>query len=244
MFRILATCLLLLSSLVHAGDKVGSYQAALDKMQAQKEESTGASPLTDKDRATMKSFNAYLAKTMPNPGIQVGEKAPNFSLKSAFGKTVSLADELKKGPVILIFYRGSWCPYCNLHLNVLKQAQPKFDKYNAQIIAITPQMPDRSAKQIEKDGYPFEVLSDSDSQVMKDYQLYFELSDELLAVYKKFNLNLEKYNGIGRNVLPVPGGFVIDSDGTVIAMEAQTDYKSRIEPKAILTALAQNKNRL
>ena len=235
MFRVFTTCFLLLSSMAYGADEgVKSYQAALDKMQAQKSESTAPSPLTDKDMATMKDFNAYLAKTMPNPGIAVGEKAPNFSLKNAFGKTVTLASELKKGPVILIFYRGSWCPYCNLHLHVLNQAQDKFDKYNAQIIAVTPQSPDRSATQIKKDGYPFEVLSDSDSQVMKDYKLYFQLSAELVEVYKKFNLNLEQYNGVGRNELPVPGGFVIDTDGTVIAMEAQTDYKSRIEPKTIL----------
>ncbi|MFT4928796.1 MAG: peroxiredoxin [Phenylobacterium sp.] len=232
-----ATLLLLFSSFIYATEAVPTYQAAMDEMAAKWKKSDKPSPLTDEDRATMKSFNAYLAKTMPNPGIQVGQKAPNFTLKNAFGHTITLADELKKGPVVLVFYRGSWCPYCNLHLHVLQKAKPEFEKYGAQIIAVTPQTPDRSAAQIKKDGYPFEVLSDSDSQVMKDYQLFFKLSDDLMAIYKKFDINLEAYNGQGRNVLPVPGGFVIDSSGTVVAMEAQTDYKSRIEPATIIAAL-------
>lgn len=241
MSRLLLATLLLLSPLTYASQNTAgqssSYQAAVDKMQAEREKSDKPSPLTDKDRATMKDFNAYLAKNMPNPGIRVGQKAPNFSLKNAFGKTVTLNEELKKGPVVLVFYRGSWCPYCNLHLHALKKAQPDFDKYGAQIIAVSPQTPDRSAAQIKKDGYPFEVLSDSNSTVMKDYKLYFELSSDLTEVYQKFNLNLEDYNGKDRNVLPVPGGFVIASDGTVTAMQAQTDYKTRMEPTMILSAL-------
>ena len=246
MSRLLLTTLLLLSSPLFSlqaaeqGSSTAesdSYQAGFDKMQAQREKSTSPSPLTEQDRATMKNFNAYLAKNMPSPGIQAGQKAPDFSLKNAFGETVTLSKELKKGPVVLIFYRGSWCPYCNLHLHVLKKAQPDFDKFGAQLIAVSPQTPDRSAAQIKKEGYPFEVLSDDNSQVMKDYQLYFELSKDLQAVYQKFNLDLEQYNGKDRHVLPVPGGFVIGSDGTINAMQAQTDYKSRMEPKAILAAL-------
>lgn len=250
MSRLLLTTLLLLSSLLFSLEAAaqetslpkitpekGSYQAGFEKLQAQRKKMAKPSPLTEQDRATMKDFNAYLAKNMPSPGIQAGQKAPDFSLKNAFGDTVTLSKELKKGPVVLIFYRGSWCPYCNLHLHVLKKAQPEFDKFGAQLIAISPQTPDRSAAQIKKEGYPFEVLSDNNSQVMKDYQLYFELGSELQAVYQKFNLNLEEYNGKDRHVLPVPGGFVIGRDGTINAMQAQTDYKSRMEPKAILAAL-------
>ena len=215
-----------------------SYEQALEEMAAKNaKKPRSPSKLTDKDQLTMKEFNQHLLDTMPAPGLAVGQKAPDFTLTNAFGKKVNLYSELKKGPVILVFYRGSWCPYCNLHLHVLNKAQPEFAKFDAQVIAVSPQMPDRSKEQIEKDGYPFEVLSDSQSDVMKDYQLFFELPQELVEVYKKFNLSLESYNGIGRNVLPVPGSFVIDKSGKVIAMQAQVDYKARMEPADILTAL-------
>jgi len=218
-----------------------NYQKALDKMAAERAKKPSKSKLTDDDHLTMEQFTAKLKKELPNPGIAVGQKVPMFTLANAFGQPISLKKELKKGPVVLVFYRGSWCPYCNLHLNVLKNAKPEFAKYNAQVIAVTPQQPDRSAEQIEKDGYPFEVLSDISSKVMKDFGLYFELSEKMQAIYQKFNLDLESYNGSGRNVLPIPGSFVIDQTGTVVAMQAQVDYKARMEPADILLALEQLK---
>lgn len=214
-----------------------SYEKALNDMESKRASSSGPSKLTEQDHVTMKAFKQHLLETMPAPGVAVGKQAPDFTLTNAFGKKINLYQELKKGPVVLVFYRGSWCPYCNLHLHVLNKAQPQFDQYKAQVIAVTPQKPDRSKSQIEKDGYPFEVLSDTQSNVMKDYQLFFELSPEMVAVYEKFNLNLESYNGLGRNVLPVPGSFVIDQSGKVVAMQAQVDYKARMEPEDILDAL-------
>ena len=105
------------------------------------------------------------------------------------------------------------------------------------MIAITPQLPDKSAEQINKDGFPFKVLSDLDSKVMKAYKLYFELNDELIGIYKKHGLDIEAYNGQGRNVLPVPGTFVIDQNGIIRASYADTDYTKRVEPAEIVQAL-------
>jgi peroxiredoxin len=226
---------LLLTNITEASVPTQSYKEALADFTAASKKSKNSMAASDK--AIMKRAKAALFASMPSPGIKIGEKAPNFVLNNAFGQSVSLHDELKKGPVVLVFYRGSWCPYCNLHLHVLQKNLPEFKKYGAQLITVTPQKPDRSAEQIKKDGYLFEVLSDLDSQVMKDYKLYFELGDELLTLYDKFNIDLEGYNGKGRNVLPIPGGFVIDQSGVVRAMQAQTDYKSRIEPAAIIEAL-------
>ncbi len=133
--------------------------------------------------------------------------------------------------------KALWCPFCNIHLHVLRKHLPQFQQYGAQLITITPQTPDKSADQIKKDGLPFEVLSDLDSKVMKDYKLYFELPADLVEVYKNHGLDIEAFNGQGRNVLPVPGSFVIDQNGTVQAMQAQTDYKIRMEPATIIDAL-------
>ena len=227
--------LLVTSQLVYAVESITSYQESLT--QFLKKSKSAKSPFSEADRVVMEKASKSLAVSMPNPGIKVGEKAPDFTLSNALGKKVNLKNELNKGPVVLVFYRGAWCPFCNMHLHALQQRLPQFKKYGAQLITVTPQTPDKSAAQIKKDGYPFEVLSDLDNKAMQDFKLYFELPDDLIAVYKKHKLDIEAFNGQGRNGLPVPGSFVIDKKGVVRAMQAQTDYTVRMEPAAIVEAL-------
>jgi len=213
-----------------------SYKKSIDnKIEKMKKKK---SSWTAEEKQLMKDESEKLAKALPNPGIQVGEKAPGFSLTNSQGETVTLASELAKGPVVLVFYRGAWCPYCNMQLRALKDNLPAFEKYNAQLVTITPQTPDKSEAQFKKEGYPFEVLSDLDYQVMKDYKLYFEPPKELVKLYKKHGLDIEAFNGDGRSALPVPGTFIIDQQGIVRAMQAQTNYKIRMEPADIIKALA------
>ncbi|MDT8451998.1 MAG: peroxiredoxin-like family protein [Gammaproteobacteria bacterium] len=237
MEKLLAAILLtaLFNPSLHAESQASDYQSSYEKFMQQR--STEKSPLSEQDMAIMKKASQQLQQQLPNPGIQVGEQAPDFILSNAFGKKVELSEELKKGPVVLVFYRGAWCPFCNMYLHALQDNLPGFEQYGARLITITPQTPDKSAEQIEKDSYPFEVLSDLDNQVMQDYKLYFRIPDDLVAVYKKIGLDIESYNGEGRNELPVPGTFVIDRQGVVRAMHADTDYKKRMEPAAIIEAL-------
>ena len=212
-----------------------SYQ---DKVNSFMEKRKEAKPMFSKsDMKVMKESAKELAISIPHPGLKVGDMVPDFTLKNAFGKEVNLYTELKKGPVVLVFYRGAWCPFCNMHLHSLFSSLDEFKKYNAQLITITPQTPDKSADQIKKDGYSFEVLSDLSSSVMKDYNLYFEIPSNLVAIYKKAGLNIESFNGKDRNVLPVPGTFVIDQKGIIQAVQADTDYKKRMEPSDIVKAL-------
>ena len=194
---------------------------------------------TSDELKLMKSAINNLSKSMPNPGIQVGEQAPDFSLINAQGKHVTLYDELKKGPVVLVFYRGAWCPYCNMQLRSLRKNLPLFKKYNAQLLTVTPQTPDKSEAQFKKEGYPFEVLSDLDYEVLKGYKLYYELPENLIQLYKKHNIDIVSFNGEGRTALPVPGTFIIDNDGIVRAMVAQTDYKVRMKTSDIIYELEQ-----
>lgn len=214
---------------------VPSYKRSFDQYTEKSKQEK--SPFSSGEMSVMEKASKKLANSMPNPGIKVGQKAPDFVLKNAFGKPVSLKDKLKGGPVVLVFYRGAWCPFCNMHLHVLQESLPEFEKYGAQLITITPQTPDKSVEQFKDKGYPFEVLSDLDSKVMKAYKLYFKLPAVLVKVYKKHGLDIEAFNGKGRNVLPIPGSFVIDTDGIVRAMHADTDYKARMEPSAIIDAL-------
>ncbi|MBO1223327.1 MAG: AhpC/TSA family protein [Candidatus Scalindua sediminis] len=194
--------------------------------------------IDEKDKAIMVKAAQDLDRAMPDPGLRVGEKAPDFTLVNAFGKEVRLSEQLKKGPVILTFYRGAWCPFCNLELNVLQGSLAHFKKYNASLIAVTPQRPDKSNEQIKKAKYTFEVLSDLDDSVMKSYDLFFEVPQELHELYRnRFNFDITDYNGKGRLGLPVPGTFVISQDGVIRAVYAKTDYKKRMEPEDILEAL-------
>ncbi|MEN8132897.1 MAG: peroxiredoxin-like family protein [Pseudomonadota bacterium] len=194
--------------------------------------------LSAEDRAVMQRSAAELAKRLPEPGLKVGERAPDFTLPNAFGKPVSLSGQLAKGPVVLTFYRGAWCPYCNLELKALHNALPRIEDLGAHLIAVTPQQPDKSLEQVRKDSYPFEILSDLDSTVMRDYRLYFTVPRDLSDLYRdRFGLDLAAYNGPGRYDLPVPGTFVIDHHGIVRAAFADTDYKRRMEPTDIIAAL-------
>ena len=192
---------------------------------------------TDADRAIMKKAGAKMSEQLKNPGLKIGDKAPDFSLKDAQGNAVKLSEQVKKGPVVLVFYRGAWCPYCNLHLKVLNESLEEFKKYGAELVTITPQQPDRSVEQFKAAGYPFKVLSDLNYDVMKSYQLYFELPPELLTLYKKIDLDIEAYNGDGRNGLPVPATLIIDQQGVIRAQHAESDYSTRMEPAAIVEAL-------
>lgn len=229
--------LLSIASQVESSDPIPSYQEALDSFRAEKAKSD-APPFSAEDRRVMERAAQDLAAGMPNPGLKVGEKAPDFALPNAFGKDVRLQDLLSDGPVVLTFYRGAWCPYCNLQLKGLKQTLPHIDQQGARLVAITPQVPDKSREQVEKDGYPFEILSDLDDQVMKAYQLWFEVPPDLGEVYKtRLSLDLAEYNGEGRYVLPIPATFVIDGNGVIRAAFADVDYRKRVEPAVVLEAL-------
>lgn len=225
---------LLAFSTLSAADDIKSYQDSFDTFMQKRH----ASPAkyTQAEQKIMQDATLELEASLPNPGIHVGQKAPLFHLKNAFGKDISLEEELKKGPVILVFYRGAWCPFCNMYLHVLQENLETFKKYGAQLITVTPQTPKKSAQQIQKDGYPFEVLSDLNNRVMKEYKLYFELPQEVLDIYEEHNLGIEVKEE-QPTALPIPGSFVIDTKGVVRAMQAQTDYRVRMEPELIVDAL-------
>ena len=223
-----------------ATSEVPKYAEAVVELEKKLYGGENAIKVSDQDMAVMAKAAADLSAQMPNPGIKIGEKAPDFALNNPLGKTVTLQSILEKGPVVLTFYRGAWCPYCNLQLHQLQASLPQFKQYGASIVAVTPQKPDKTQGQFKKDGYPFEVLSDLDYEVIKSYGLFWEVSQELDELYKRdFKLDVTEYNGEGRRGLPIPGTFVIDQAGIVRAAFAETNYTKRMEPAAILAALRQ-----
>ena len=237
---VLTTSQLVVSMAQAAEAALPNYSEGVKEVEKQLYSGKDAIKVEPQDMAVMMKAAEDQAKLMPNPGLKVGAKAPDFSLKNPNGKVVKLSALLKKGPVILTFYRGAWCPYCNLQMHQLKESQAQFKKYGASIVAITPQTPDKSVDQFKKDGYPFEVLSDLDYAVIKSYNLYWEVPAELDAAYKHaFGLDVAAFNGKGRLGLPIPGTLVIDKTGVIRAAFAENDYKKRMEPADILAILQQ-----
>ena len=237
-----ATLIMLVMSLsglhVANADELPSIKQRVDQFNQERAKDTKGPVLTADEKALMSKSAESVANNLPEPGLEVGSMAPDFSLGNAYGKKINLYSQLRKGPVVLMFYRGAWCPYCNIQLHAMQESLPAFKKYNAQIIAVTPQQPDKSLEQVKKDKFPFEILSDVNDEVAKMYNLYFVVPAELHAFYKnKFKLDIEEYNGKGRTGLPVPGTFVISKSGEIIASFAEHDYMQRMEPAVILDAL-------
>lgn len=171
------------------------------------------------------------------PGIGLGSHAPGFSLPDAGGELVSLQDRLADGPVVLSFYRGAWCPVCNVELQGLQAALGDIRSLGASLVAVSPQAPDASLDFVARLGLDFDVLSDVDQSVIRAYRLQFELPEELRAVYRDRGMGLDEQNGDGSWNLPVPATFVLDRDGVVRARHVDPNYRERMPVEEILTAL-------
>lgn len=175
-----------------------------------------------------------ITKTM----LKKGDKAPAIKLGNAKGETVDVTALLKQGPVVINFYRGGWCPYCNLELRAFQKLLPEIAASGAQLIAISPEKPDASLSTAEKNELTFEVLSDAGQQVGRAFGLVFNLSDELKAIYTQFGNDLSVVNNTPDEwALPVPATYVIGQDGTILFAHADVDYQYRAEPQEVLAVL-------
>lgn len=180
---------------------------------------------------------ADLRRTGAVPGLAVGSTAPMFSLPDAHGNPVALGERLAEGPVVLSFYRGAWCPICNIELRALQAQLGAIRDRGASLVAVSPQAPDESLSFAEKLDLGFDVLSDLDQSVADSFRIRFRLSDDLIAMYEQWGLLLPEQNADGTWDLPVPATYVIDQTGVIRARHVDADYRLRMEPAAILTAL-------
>lgn len=186
------------------------------------------------------SFNRLVDDLQTNPSRRksVGDVAPDFFLKDPKGNSVSLKAALKNGPVVLNFYRGGWCPFCNLELNALQRALPKFKEAGAQLIAISPESPDNSLSTIEKHKLAFSVLSDTGSHVARQYGIIYQVPDYLIPVYEKFGVDIKLHNASDKLELPLPATYVINTNQQIIYAFAHEDYTVRADIKDILETLS------
>jgi len=170
--------------------------------------------------------------------LKVGDKAPAFTLKDPNGNDVSSAGLLAQGPLVVSFYRGVWCPYCNLDLQALEEALPEFERRGTRLVAISPQTPVNSRKSVRQNALSFPILSDADNDVAAAFRLRFELPDYLIELYKNAGkIDLPGFNGDPSWTLPMPARYVIAPDRTILYAEVNPDYTRRPEPEDMFPAI-------
>jgi peroxiredoxin len=184
-----------------------------------------------------KGIAAVAATDVVNDAPKVGDKAELFELPDASGKNVKLADLLAKGPVVLTWYRGGWCPFCNIALHGMVEAEPTIRGLGATLVAISPETPDSAAETVKADDLKFEVLSDRGNRVARQYRIVYTVPDKVLGAMKSHKVDLEKRNGDASGELPLAVTYVIDQDRTIRWAFVSADYRKRAEPSDVIAAL-------
>ena len=189
-------------------------------------------------QAIMERHIAQLRDGLAKTALKVGDRAPSIVLGNAKGETVDVGALLKKGPVIVAFYRGGWCPFCNLELRAFQRIIPDIEAAGASLVAISPEKPDNSPSTVEKNALTFEVLSDVGQKVGRAFRLVYDFSDELKSAYNGFGLDIPAKNGTaGEWALPMSATYIIDRDGVIIYAYTDADYRDRADPIDILAVL-------
>jgi len=187
---------------------------------------------------TMRRATAELiASGAAERALKAGDKLPAFNLSDPEGKAVSSSDLLARGPLVISFYRGVWCPYCNMELQALEEALPKFRELGASLVAISPQNPVNSRKSVRQNNLTFPILSDPNNEVAAAFGLRFELQDYLVDLYKSLKNDLPAFNGVPSWTLPMPARYVVGQDGIILYAEVNPDYTHRPEPEDMVPAL-------
>ncbi|MDJ0713377.1 MAG: peroxiredoxin-like family protein [Prochloraceae cyanobacterium] len=194
-------------------------------------------------KAVMVKATEELAKSdIVDNSLGEGETVPNFILPNAVGQKIELRSLLLEGSVVISFYRGGWCPYCNLELRALQQALPEMKKLGANLIAISPQTPDSSLSTAEKNKLCFQVLSDIGNKVAKEFGLVFTLPEKLRPLYLGFGIDVVAHNGDKSFELPLAATYIVDRNGLVIRAFVDADYTKRLDPEEIIAVLRELRN--
>jgi peroxiredoxin len=215
-----------------------SLQAKLDAFKADFE---AGKPPYSVPRSVIDTMHRATAELIESGAAQrakkAGDAAPSFSLRDPEGNVVNSADLLRRGPLVLSFYRGVWCPYCNMELQALEAAKPEFDKYDASLVAISPQTPPNSRKSVRQNKLSFPILSDVQGKIGEAFGLRFNLPDYLIELYKQLKSDLPTFNDDPSWTLPMPARYVVGQDGVILYSEVNPDYTHRPEPEDMIPVL-------
>jgi peroxiredoxin len=184
-----------------------------------------------------KSTDALIASGQAAHALKAGDRALAFALPDAEGAMVSSAELLAKGPLVVTFYRGVWCPYCNMDLQAIEAAAAEIRGLGASLVAISQQTPTSSKKAQRDNKLSFPILSDPGGEIAAAFGLRFALPDDLKAVMSGFGINLAEVNGEPSWTLPMPARYVIARDGTIAYAEVNPDYTKRPDPSELLPTL-------
>lgn len=172
------------------------------------------------------------------PGIAKGAKAPDFKALNYNGEEIQLSQLYRKGPVVLIFYRGGWCPYCNVQLRQLQSSLDEFKKYNALVVAVSVDKIAKAAVTVKDESLGFEVISNPEGDILKAYNLIYRVPDELNKKYKEqYKIDLEEASGRKDHMIAIPATYIIDTSGTIVFAYANENYKIRTSVEEILKEL-------
>lgn len=219
----------------HIG-KGGKYlNTLLEEIKAYKEQFKQKAP-AEKQRLMAQATQELKDSGMAS-GLVIGDQAPMFELPHADGTQIDLKVLLQKGPVIVTFYRGGWCPYCNLELRAYQRELAQIEEKGATLVAVSPETPDYSLSTKEKNELDFYVLSDVDNQVARQFDLVFDMPDYLIEIYEASGLRVDSHNGNEDWQLPKPATFIIQPDGTISFSDVPSDYTERVDPKTVIGKL-------
>jgi peroxiredoxin len=200
-----------------------------------REKSSKTAP-ADRARAYEQGIEEVRKSGVVEKALKVGDRAPDFTLPDATGKKVKLSELLAEGPVVLTWYRGGWCPYCNIALRGFHKSLPKIRAEKASLVAISPETPDNSMNTTEKNHLDFAVLSDRGNKAAHAYGVAYKVPG-VIANQMKGRLDLAKHNGDDSGELPLGATYVIDREGIIRYAFVDADYRKRAEPTDVIAAL-------
>ena len=194
--------------------------------------------LPDDQKKILKAAGQRLADSdVAANAIGVGDTAPEFTLTDTHGHAFQLSEALLHGPIVLSFYRGGWCPFCDLELKALAEREPDIRNLGARLVAVSPALHEKNRAAQEEPKLPFPLLFDEGNRVACKYGLVMQVDEALRPLYQQWGFDLTILHGDTSWELPLPGTFIIDSSGTVRAAFVNKDYTQRMEPSDIISAL-------
>jgi peroxiredoxin len=192
-----------------------------------------------------KQLNSHLeylvTSSIAENALKENELAPDFTLPDALGQQVTLSRLLEQGPVVLVFYRGGWCPYCNMALRAYQKVLSEFKALGATLVAISPMLPDHTLSTVEKQQLTFPVLSDVGNQVARQFGLVFKMDEIGRSLYQQGGADLLKYNGDDSWELPIPGTFLIDQSRKLRLASVDANFFHRLDPSFVIARMKELK---
>ena len=205
-------------------------------LKARAEQSNKKMPSAFKD-STQKGFEELIQSGIIKTALQVGDKMPSFILPDAHNNMISSDNLLKDGALVIVFYRGLWCPYCNLYLNALEGYLPEIKSYGASLVAISGEPPDRSLEVETKDSLTYPVLSDTALVASHKFGIVYEVPKPIRDVFAERGFDFTKYYNSEKAELPLSATYVVNKEGIITYAFLEIDYKLRAEPSDIIKAL-------